>query len=175
MPTGQEEDKNRPRRTETRRLISREGDKEVWEISITDFIEEPELTDPPPPSSRVDQFGNSREWLLHLCNAVKPTERVVACFFSIHPLPGRYSVLFTGNWKFDPADKEWVFYSDDKAQDSYSLPDSEYKDLDREETLKKFAGELKALSETEQFKQSFFGTLKAVATGFYQEDVVMIR
>ncbi len=175
MSTGHEEDKNKPQRTETRRLISREGDKEIWEVTITESIEEQDLLEPPPPCDRDNRFDNTREWLLFLCNAIRPTERVVACFFSIHQLPGEYSVLFTGNWKFDPADKEWVFYADDKVQDSYLLPDSEYKDLNREDTLKKFAGELKAFSKTEQFKQSFFGRLKAVATGFFQEEIIMIK
>ncbi|HEX2847288.1 MAG TPA: hypothetical protein VHN59_12120 [Chitinophagaceae bacterium] len=176
MSTGHEEDKNKSQRTETRRLVRREGDKEIWEVTITEIIEDPDMVEPPPPSDRDDRFDGTREWLSFLCNAIQPTERVIACFFSIHQLNnGRYSVLFTGNWKFDPADMEWVFYADDKVQDSYLLPDSEYEDLNREDTLKKFAGQLKTFSKTEQFKQSFFEKLKAVATGFFQKEIVMIK
>lgn len=177
MSTGHEDDKNKSRRTETRRTIILDGKEvEVVEIAFTDIVEEDDPFDPPPPSPGWgNRFDNIREWLSYLCNTFKPTERIVAYYFSIAGDPDGYSVLFTCNWKFDPEDKEWVYYMDNELQDSHGLPAAEYKNLNREEVLEKFVAELKAFSETEQFKQSFFANAKAVAAGFFQEEIVMIK
>lgn len=178
MSTGHDDDKNKSRRTETRRRIILDGKEvEVVEITFTDIVEEDDPFDPPPPPSpgEGNRFDNVREWLSYLCNTFKPTERIVAYYFTIDQFPGGYTVLFTCNWKFDPADKEWIYYVDNELQDSHVLPAAEYKDLNREEALKKFVAELKAFSETEQFKQSFFANAKAVATGFFQEEIVMVK
>lgn len=175
MSAGHDDDKNKSRYTETRRRMIIDGKEvEIVEVSFTEEEEDP--FDPPPPSPGWgSRFDNIQEWLSYLCNTFKPTERIVAYYFTIDQFPDGYTVLFTCNWKFDPADKEWIYYVDNELQDSHGLPAAEYKDLNREEVLKKFVTELIVFSETEQFKQSFFANAKAVAAGFFQEEIVMIK
>lgn len=172
MSNGDDNDQNKPRRSKTqKRLISRDGDMEIWHISFS--VSEPDPLDSP---YWPDLFRDVRGWLSYLCSDFQPEERVVAYYFGLNEFsPGKYSVVFIGSLKFDPADKEWPFCVDDDIQDSYTLPAAQYKDLSREEVLKKFVAELKAFSETEQFKQSFFEKAKAVATGFFKEEIILIK
>ncbi len=176
MPNDQDNDHNKNNRTETKRLISRENGEEIWEISISETMEDSAPEPPPPPSpGQTRRFAHVQEWLSYLCNAFKPTDRTVAYYFNLEQSMDKYAVLFMCNWKFDPADKEWVYYIENNPQDYYVLPDSEYKKLNKEEALKKMVTELKVFTETEEFRHSFFAKARAIAAGYRGEDTVIVK
>jgi hypothetical protein len=147
---------------------------DIKEITITDTMIEEDPGEPPY-LGKAHEFSNPQDWLFYLCDSIKPTDQVVAYYFHLLEYPGEYSVLFTGNKQYYPLDKKWVHQIDGRVQDSYVLPASEYKGLSRPEVLKKFSATLKAFTETQKFKQSFFAKAKAIGVSFIEEDVVIIK
>ncbi len=145
---------------------------EIKEITISDTVseEEPDL----PQFRRNYPFDNLKDWFSYLCDSIKPTNEVVAYYFSINKFNHNYSVLFTGNSKYDPNDKEWIYHVVNSVQDSNPLP-PDYQGLSDDEVLKMFASELRAFTRTQQFEQSHFAKAKAIGTGFFQEKIVMIK
>jgi hypothetical protein len=149
---------------------------ETKEITITDTVVEEDPGPPEPPYlGKAHEFSNPQDWLFYLCDSTKPTDEVVAYYFHLLEYPGEYSVLFTGNKRYDPADKKWIHYIDERVQDSYVLPAADYKGLGRPEVLKKFSAVLKRFTETPRFKQSFFAKAKGIGVGFFEEDVTLIK
>jgi len=109
------------------------------------------------------EFRSVREWLLSICVGNTPDKPIDTYSFGLFESPKEYTLSLVGENTYKEGENRSVTRIEFEPSSMYfKLPESEYKNLTREQVLIKLITELQEFVETEQFKTSFFTQANAV-------------
>lgn len=111
----------------------------------------------PPPPHLTSRFKTVQDWLLNICDNDKPQKPIAKYKFGLFESPTAYTLVLVGVNTYDEGKNRSVTHIEFEPTNMYfKLPDSEYKNLNRDQRIDKLTFQLKELTNTEKFKTSFF-------------------
>jgi hypothetical protein len=119
----------------------------------------------------IQQSFNS--WLTNIIQTEKPTPSIIAWYFGIVQTTNGYMIHLAGSAEFDKDDDDWACNTDFIPESAYfELGDAE---KDWEDVLSDVQLLIKEFKKTSEFKGSFLVKAKAIATGFDDGDLLLIK
>jgi len=109
----------------------------------------------PPPDELTPQFKSIKEWMFTICDGNKPETSIGRYEVGFFESPNDCTMFLVGLNKYDSGDTSYTRIEFEPANMYFKLPNIEYKNVDREELIKKLATELKDFTNTTKFKSSF--------------------
>ncbi len=146
------------------------GEVEVKEVVLQQVVEEPE----PPPPNLTSHFKTLQEWLFNLCNTEKPDDSILTYNFGLFESKDHYILVLTSS-KLYGKFQDSVTIDFEPSIMYYPLPQSDYKNLNREQVVDRIMAQLKEFTQTVKFKHSFFAKAKAIITDFNGENLVKVK
>jgi hypothetical protein len=114
-------------------------------------------------------------WLTSLLQSEAPDDDIIAYYFGIFETPEGYSIYLTGSAEYDADDDDWATNTDFEPEDNYCTLPEAYKEMDWEEVQDKIVTLLKDFTATAAFNHSYLAKARAIAAGFDDGDLVLIR
>lgn len=115
-----------------------------------------------------------KDWVQRITNDEQPVEGIIAYYFGLFRNEKSYIIYLVGSFEYDTESPDWAFNDDFEPKDKYlALPD--LNGLEWEEVLRKVKIELEDILSSESLKDSFLGQAKAIAMGFDDGDIVILR
>ena len=122
------------------------------QLTLVDIVDEVS----PPPPDLTSKFKTMQEWLLNLCDDMKPKNPIENYEFGLFESPEEYTMYLVGVNKYDKGDTSYTRIQFEPVNMYFPLPKGEYENLNREELLNRLISQLKDFADTEKFKASFF-------------------
>ena len=111
----------------------------------------------PPPPNLISSFKTLQEWLFNICDKDKPQKPIVKYKFGLFESPNDYTVILVGINTYHEGEYRTIIRTEFEPTNMYfKLPETFYKNLNREQLLDRLTSELKRFANTEKFKTSFF-------------------
>ncbi|MCG2614731.1 hypothetical protein LZZ85_10585 [Terrimonas sp. NA20] len=129
--------------------------KDVTLVEIEDDIE-------PPPPGLDTHFKSVQEWLCSICDAEKPDKSISIFKIGLFESSDGNMLYLAGVNKYENGDTSHTRVDFEPSNMYCRLPESGYKDLNREQLLVRLTGELKAFTGTEKFRNSFLATSNTI-------------
>lgn len=105
----------------------------------------------PPPTNLKTTFKTVQDWLLGICNAEKPSKNIGLYSLGLFESQNDCVLFLVGLNKSD--NKTTVDFKPSNMY--YKVPETEYKDLDREQRIHKLTAQIKDFTTTRKFESSF--------------------
>ena len=134
------------------------GKVEHKEITLVDIVDDV----PPPPDELTSKFKNIKEWMFTICDGNKPEKSIGSYEFGFFESSNDYTMFLVGLNKYNNGDTFYTRIEFEPSNMYFQLPKMEYKNLNREELVKKLATELKDFTYTEKFKSSFLANADSI-------------
>ena len=129
--------------------------KEVTMYAIEDEV-------PPPPLDLTSNIKTLQEWLFNICNDEKPIKSFANFKFGLFESSEDNIIYFVGVNKYVNGDTSHTRIEIESQNMYFRLPQSEYKKLSRDQLLNRLTVQLKAFTNTEQFKTSLLSKANAI-------------
>ena len=127
------------------------GKVEYKEVTLVDIVDDV----PPPPDDLSSKFKNVQEWLFTICDGNKPEKSIGTYEFGIFESSENNTMFLVGLNKYYKGDTSFTRIEFESSKMYFQLPEIEYKNLNRDELVKRLTTELKDFTDTEKFKTSF--------------------
>jgi|SRR5579871_759057 len=112
---------------------------------------------PPPVAKLKEEYKSISAWLTFMCNHDKPAKPIAEFKFGMFESSDGYILFLTGQNRYNEnQNRSSVRIEFQPSHMYFKLPESEYKNLTREQLLEKLTGQFKEFANTETFKNSFF-------------------
>jgi hypothetical protein len=131
---------------------------EVKEVTLYDFEDDV----PSPPPDLTSNFKTLQDWLFRICDDSKPEKSIANYNFGLFESPDDNIIYLVGVNKYDKGDTSYTRIEFEPSNMYFQLPNSEYKNLSRDQMLKKLTAQLKAFTNTEKFQNSFLVKANAI-------------
>lgn len=135
------------------------------------FSTQEEMEDPPPPNLS-SKFSTLEDWLTAICEGEKPTKAIEIFNFGLFESesPTEYIISISGTNKYVKENQSIITKIDFKPKNEYyKISDNYFKNLNREEVIKKLTSQIRAFTNTNEFKKSFLAQSKSITTDFSGE------
>lgn len=118
----------------------------------------------PPPPDLKSEFGTLQDWLVNICDGEKPEKPIADYNIGLfESSEGGYTLVLTGGNTYDEDDNNSSKRIEFTPKHTfYRLPEDYYKNLSREQLIKKLIAQLKDFTNTKDFKSSFFTQANAI-------------
>ena len=130
---------------------TKSGKVEYKEVTLVDVADDVA----PPPDDLTSKFKSVQEWLFTICDGNKPEKSIDTYEFGIFESSDNYTMFLVGLNKYDKGDTSFTRIEFESSNMYFQLPKTEYKNLNRDELVKRLTTELKDFTNTEKFKASF--------------------
>lgn len=124
---------------------------------------------PPPPPGLVSNFKSLQDWLFKICDRDKPGKSIMTYNFGLFESPGNYTIFLVGLNQYEKKNSLITRIEFEPKSMYFRLPETEYKNLNREQLVDKLTAQLKDFTKTEKFKTSFLAKAKSITTDFKGE------
>jgi hypothetical protein len=150
---------------------NRKTDVEKEEVEVIHVVVQSEEDCPePPPPGFTSQFKTVQEWLFNICDTDKPGKSITTYNFGLFEVEEDYIVFIVGLNTYNTGQYSSATRIDFAPSSMYfSLPKSEYKNLNREHVLERLTTQLKDFTKTDTFRHSFFALATSLTTDFKGE------
>lgn len=113
------------------------------------------------------------EWLHNITKDEKPGDDILAYYFGILETSSGYATYLVGSKEYNEDDDNWACNTDFEPVDKYlKLGQAE---TDWKEILEQVKNAIGSYTHTKNFKNSFLGKAKTIATGFDSGDLLLIK
>ncbi len=109
----------------------------------------------PPPPDLISNFKNLSEWLSGICDGEKPKKLITNYDIGLFESEGSNIIYIVGVCSYKKGDTSYVKNEFESSNMYYKLPIEEYKNLSKEELLKKLSSQLKYFAASKKFNSSF--------------------
>ena len=133
-------------------------DAEIKEVTLYDIVDDVES----PLSGLASNFKTLQDWLSSICDEEKPERSIANYNFGLFESPNDNTVYLVGMNTYEKGDTSHTRIEFEPSNMYFQLPNSEYKNLSREQLLNKLTVQLKAFANTEKFKTSFLSKANAI-------------
>lgn len=133
-------------------------DVEIKEVTLYDIADDVE----PPPPDLTSNFKTLQDWLFSICDDEKPEKSISNYNLGLFESPDDNTVYLVGINKYDKGGTSHTRIEFEPSNMYFQLPNSEYKNLSREQLLNKLTVQLKEFANTEKFKTSFLSNANAI-------------
>lgn len=127
------------------------GTVEYKEVTFVDIVDDVPL----PPEHLTSKFKTLQEWLYSICDGELPTKLIVSFNLGLFESPENNVIFLVGINKDKKGDTTYTRIEFEPINMYFQLPDTEYKNLNRNQLLSKLIVQLKTFADTEKFKASF--------------------
>jgi hypothetical protein len=147
---------------------AREEEQYVDKHVITSEEDDP---GPPPPNFK-SPFKTLEEWLFAICDKEKPKKTISTYRLGLFEGEDDYTLCFTGTNTYEASPDHTSTRIDFAPADMYfTLPQSKYKGLKREQVLERLTSQVKEFTTTDKFKHSFLSEAKSIVVDWNGEPV----
>ena len=117
-----------------------------------------------------------RDWLLRLCETESPDPSIIAYHFGLFERENGFAIYLIGSSEFKMDDEDWAIRNDFEPADKYFiLSEPRYKGLNWELALHAVTEELLKFTRTDNFRNSYFGSAKAITTAYDTGNLILIK
>jgi len=118
----------------------------------------------PPPPNVKSEFNSLQDWLVNMCNTERPEKLIDKYNIGLFESSNDYYMLsLTGINTYEEGDHHSAIRVEFTPKHAfYRLPEAYYKNLSREELIKKLIAQLQDFTNTKDFKSSFFTKANAI-------------
>jgi len=117
-----------------------------------------------------------RDWLFRLCETESPDHTIIAYHFGLFERENGFAIYLIGSSEFKIDDEDWAIRNDFEPADKYfMLSESRYEGLSSELALQAITEELSNFTKTENFRNSYFASAKAITAAFDTGDLILIK
>ena len=112
----------------------------------------------PPAPEQISVFNTTEEWLINICDSSKPKKSIQVFEFGLFESNNEHILFLVGKNTYRKSETvSRIRIEFEPTNNSFKLPESEYKGLTRLAVMDRLTKELQAFAKTEKFKQSFLG------------------
>lgn len=121
------------------------------------FVSTEEVDDVgPPPFGLKTKFKSVHTWLSNTCDTEKPAKPIQTYNFGLFESPGNYAIFLVGLNQYEKKNSLITRIEFEPKSMYFRLPETEYKNLNREQLVDKLTAQLKDFTKTGKFKTSSF-------------------
>ena len=138
-----------------------EAPTEVRDVIISSTVEEDDLI--PPLPGFTSRFKTLDKWLIHVCEHEKPPTSIATYEFVL--FEGHELLLgLTGTNTYKSPELTSIKIEFEPREQFFRLPDAEYMDLGQDQLYGRLTAQLKAFTQTDLFRHSFFQQAETIKT-----------
>lgn len=127
------------------------------------FVQSVDVVSPPPPDL-TSKFKTLQEWLINMVETEKPGKLIIAYQFGLFESEDEYVIFLIGSKQYNKDQGGVTSINFEPSNMYYPLPESEYKNLTREQAWARIIVQFRNFKKTDKFKNSFFAKAKVITT-----------
>ena len=131
---------------------------DVKEAAFYETVDDVEL----PPLTPTSNFKTLQDWLLDICDSGKPNKAISNYNFGLFESSDDNVIYLVGLNKYENEDTTHTRIEFEPQNMYFSLPKSEYKNLNRTQLINKVTAQLRIFANSEKFKASFLSKANAI-------------